>query len=171
MNQPMSINANQGANITLQDLSEALTYSVEAFTSPEYAKAEADQLWAKVWQMAGRVEELPAVGSFITYQIGDESILIVRSAPDALKAYFNVCPHRGRRLVDTPPGENRACGKQQRFVCGFHGWSFNLQGKNVFVLDPQDWKGALTEERAHQSGGAGGSWGGGVVKKNVTPRP
>jgi phenylpropionate dioxygenase-like ring-hydroxylating dioxygenase large terminal subunit len=161
MNKPTSINvANKATNITVEDLSEPLTYSVEAFISPEYAKAEADRLWAKVWQMAGRVEEIPEVGSFITYEIGDDSILIVRSAADRIKAFHNVCPHRGRRLVDTPSGENRACGKKQRFVCGFHGWTYNTEGKNTFVLDPQDWKGALTEERTSLSEVKVDTWGG-----------
>ncbi len=139
---------------------EPLTYPVEAFLSPEYAKAEADRLWAKVWQMAGRVEEIPEVGNFITYDIGDDSILIVRAAPDKIKAFHNVCPHRGRRLVDTPAGENRACGKRQRFVCGFHGWTYNLEGKNTFILDPQDWKGALTEERTSLAEVKVDTWGG-----------
>src|SRR5882672_1221882 len=84
MSKPTSINVvNKPTNITVEDLSEPLTYSVEAFISPEYAKAEADRLWAKVWQMAGRVEEIPEVGSFITYEIGDDSILIVRIAAAA----------------------------------------------------------------------------------------
>src|SRR5208282_5414859 len=115
MSKPTSINiANKPANITVEDLSEPLTCPVEAFTSVEYARAEAHKLWAKVWQMAGRLEEIPEVGNYITYDIGDESILIVRSTPEKIKAYFNVCPHRGRRLVDTRSGENRACGKQRR---------------------------------------------------------
>src|SRR5882724_4149370 len=133
------------ANIEVEELAEPLTYGVEAFTSREYAEAEADRLWAKVWQMAGRVEEVPNVGDYITYEIGHDSILIVRSAPDTLKAYHNVCPHRGRRLVSTVPGDNRACGNKRSFVCPFHGWTFDLGGKNTFVLDPQDWKGALSE--------------------------
>src|SRR5580658_2296993 len=115
MSKPTSINVvNKQANIAIEDLSEPLTYPVEAFTSPEYAKAEADRLWAKVWQMAGRVEEIPEVGNYITYEIGDESILIVRTASDKLKAYHNVCAHRGRRLVSTPAGANRACGMRKR---------------------------------------------------------
>ena len=60
--------------IQVEDLSEPLTYSVEAFTSPEYAQDERDRLWSKVWQHAGRVEEIPEVGNFITYDIMDESI-------------------------------------------------------------------------------------------------
>jgi phenylpropionate dioxygenase-like ring-hydroxylating dioxygenase large terminal subunit len=147
-------------NVSVEELAEPLTYGVEAFLSPEYAKAEADLLWAKVWQMAGRVEEIPEVGSFLTYEIGDDSILVVRTASDKIKAYHNVCPHRGRRLVSTPPGENRACGTKKRFVCGFHGWAFNLDGKNAHVLDPQDWKGALTEARTSLSEVKADTWGG-----------
>jgi nitrite reductase/ring-hydroxylating ferredoxin subunit len=160
MSKPTSVSVVKAADIRVEDLSEPLTYPVEAFISAEYAKAEADRLWAKVWQMAGRVEEIPEVGNFISYEIGDESILIVRAAPDTLKAFYNVCPHRGRRLVDTPAGQNRACGKKQRFVCGFHGWTYNLEGKNTFVLDPQDWKGALTEERTSLAEVKVDSWGG-----------
>ncbi len=147
-------------NVSVEDLAEPLTYGVEAFLSPDYAKAEADRLWARVWQMAGRVEEIPEVGSYLTYEIGDDSILIVRTAADKLKAYHNVCPHRGRRLVSTPPGENRACGTKKRFVCGFHSWAFDLDGKNVHVLDPQDWKGALNEERTSLSEVKVDTWGG-----------
>jgi len=148
------------ANVSVAELSEPLTYAVEAFLSADYAKAEADLLWAKVWQMAGRVEEIPEVGSFLTYEIGDDSILVVRTAADKIKAYHNVCPHRGRRLVSTPPGENRACGTKKRFVCGFHGWAFNLDGKNAHVLDPQDWKGALTEARTSLAEVKVDTWGG-----------
>ena len=69
-------------------------------------------MWAKVWQHAGRVEEIPNVGDYLTYDIGDDSIVIVRSAPDTIKAYHNVCSHRGRRLVDTPPGAHSALARR-----------------------------------------------------------
>lgn len=151
---------NKPANINVEDLAEPLTYPVEAFLSPEYAKTEAEKLWPKIWQMAGRVEEIPEVGDYITYDILDDSILIVRAAPDKLKAFYNVCPHRGRQLVNTPCEENRACGNKVRFVCGFHGWTFDLEGKNTFVLDPQDWKGALNEERTSLSELKVDTWGG-----------
>jgi phenylpropionate dioxygenase-like ring-hydroxylating dioxygenase large terminal subunit len=151
---------NKPVAISVEDLAEPLTYPVEAFVSREYAQEEIDRLWAKVWQIAGRVEEIPDVGDYITYEIRDESILIVRTAPDAIKAYHNVCPHRGRRLVDTPGGANRACGKKKQFVCGFHGWTFDLEGKNSYILDPQDWKGALNEERTSLNPVKVDSWGG-----------
>jgi phenylpropionate dioxygenase-like ring-hydroxylating dioxygenase large terminal subunit len=151
-------------NITVEDLDQEhpLTYPTEAHLSPAYARAERERLWPKVWQMAGRTEELPQVGSFITYEILDDSILIVRTAKDKLKAFHNVCPHRGRRLVSTPAGENRACGHRKNFICGFHGWTFDLEGKNVFVLDDQDWKGFLNEKRTSLAEVKVDTWGGWV---------
>jgi nitrite reductase/ring-hydroxylating ferredoxin subunit len=160
MNKKIDIKIEDKIEITAEDLSEPLTYSVEAFISPEYAKAERDLLWPKVWQMAGRVEEIPDVGNFITYEICEDSIIVVRTAPDTIKAFHNVCPHRGRRLIDTPAGKNNASGSRLRFVCGFHGWQYDLDGKNIYVHEPQDWKGGLTEECTSLSPVKVDSWGG-----------
>ena len=147
-------------NVSVEELSEPLTFPVEAYISEEYARAEGDRLWSKVWQHAGRVEEVPNVGDFLTYDIGADSIVIVRSAPDTLKAFHNVCSHRGRRLVDTPPGAQCAHGHKQGFVCPFHGWRYDLNGKCVFKLDEPDWKGALNEERTRLNEVKVDTWGG-----------
>ncbi len=144
MNKQAEIDVKQ---LTDEDLNEPLTYPVDAFVSREYAEAEDELLWGRVWQMAGRLEDIPEVGMFLTYNILDESIIIIRTAPDTLKAYYNVCPHRGRQLINTPDDVNGVKGRRKSFVCGFHGWSYNLDGENTFVLDEDDWKGALTPER------------------------
>lgn len=132
-------------NITIEDLSEPLVIPVEAYISKQYAEAEGDRLWSKVWQQAGRVEEIPELGSYITYEIGNDSILIVRSSADTIKAFHNVCTHRGRRLVSTPEGAHSASGRQSKFVCGYHAWTFDPEGKNTYILDKDDWKGKLTD--------------------------
>jgi nitrite reductase/ring-hydroxylating ferredoxin subunit len=139
---------------------DAEVHGAEAYTSPEYARAERDKLWRKVWLQAGRLEEIPEVGSYITYEILDDSILIVRTAPDRIRAYYNTCTHRGRRLIDTPAGEKRACGKQRAFVCGFHGWGFDLNGKCTYVHNREDWKDALTEENTRLGEVKLDTWGG-----------
>ena len=82
--------------IPVEQLDEPLIFPAEAYISRQYAEAEGDRLWSRVWQHAGRVEEIPEVGDYITYDIGNDSILIVRAAGGEIKAYFNVCPHRGR---------------------------------------------------------------------------
>src|ERR1700730_9749173 len=99
---------------------EPQTHSVEPYISEQYAKGERDKLWRKVWLQAGRLEDIPEVGNYITYDILDDSLLIVRTTPDTVNAYYNVCSHRGRRLVDTPKGARNARGKRMKFVCGFH---------------------------------------------------
>jgi phenylpropionate dioxygenase-like ring-hydroxylating dioxygenase large terminal subunit len=166
---------NKPDKIVSEDLSEPLTYPAEAYISREYAEAEADRLWSKVWQQAGRVEELPEVGSYITYNIAHDSILIVRTAPDEIKAWHNVCPHRGRRLVGNncgggpknapgvlpqTKGQHSACGRQGSFTCAYHAWTFNLEGKATHILDKEDWQGALTEERTSLTPVQVGTWGG-----------
>jgi phenylpropionate dioxygenase-like ring-hydroxylating dioxygenase large terminal subunit len=147
-------------NVSVEELSEALTFPVEAHTSQEYARAEGDKLWSKVWVHAGRVEEIPNVGDYLTFDLGEDSIVIVRSAPDTIKAYHNVCSHRGRRLVDTPPGAQCAHGHKKTFVCGFHGWSYDLNGNCTFKLDEPDWKNALTPERTRLNEVKADTWGG-----------
>jgi phenylpropionate dioxygenase-like ring-hydroxylating dioxygenase large terminal subunit len=147
-------------NIDVQDLEEPLMLDTDVYLSAEYARAEGDKLWAKIWQHAGRVEEIPNVGDFLTYEIGHESILIVRSAPDALKAFYNVCSHRGRQLVETATGSHSSAGKRKLFVCKYHGWQYDLQGKCVHILDKEDWKCALTEERTRLGEVKVDTWGG-----------
>lgn len=126
-----------------EELEQPIIISPEAYTSPEYARAERDKLWRKVWLQAGRIEDLTEVGSYITYEVLDDSVIIIRTAEDTLQAYHNVCPHRGRRLVDIPKGERNGSGKRNQFICGFHGWRFNIDGENTHIPHQEDWQGAI----------------------------
>jgi phenylpropionate dioxygenase-like ring-hydroxylating dioxygenase large terminal subunit len=143
-----------------EERAEAIRLGVEAYICPDYARLERDLLWRKVWLQAGRVEDLAEVGDYMTFDILDDAILIVRSAPDQLRAFGNVCSHRGRRLVDTPEGAYNTRGKQRRFTCGFHAWTFDLAGRCVHALEKGDWNGALTEERTRLGEVSLDTWGG-----------
>ena len=150
----------QSIDVTMEDLDDPVTIGVEAYISAEYARAEQDRLWRRVWQQVGRVEEIPEVGDYLTYDILDDSVVVVRTAPDRISAHHNVCVHRGRRLVDTPPGARNAYGHKRMFVCGFHGWRYNLDGECIHVPEKQDWKGALTADRTHLKDVRVDIWGG-----------
>jgi phenylpropionate dioxygenase-like ring-hydroxylating dioxygenase large terminal subunit len=93
----------------------------ERYTSEAFFALEAQRLWPRVWQMACREEDIPEVGDFHVYDIVGRSFLIVRTASDRIQAYYNSCLHRGRRLATED-------GHADRLRCGFHGWTWNLDG-------------------------------------------
>ncbi len=124
---------------------------VERYTSRAFHELEVDKLWKKVWQMACREEDIPEVGDQITYDIANLSVVVVRVAPDAIKAYQNICLHRGRLLKEKP-------GRDTELRCAFHGFAWNLDGslKHVpckwdFPQVDDSWK--LPEVRVDSWGG------------------
>ncbi|MGE0388052.1 MAG: aromatic ring-hydroxylating dioxygenase subunit alpha [Gammaproteobacteria bacterium] len=107
----------------------------EFYHSPEVARLENARLWPRVWLIACREEEIRASGDFVKFDIAGESILVLRAGA-GIKAYYNVCQHRGRRLKD------HACGNTGRSLyCRFHGWRWNIDGSIASVLDREDWNG------------------------------
>src|SRR5262245_10959381 len=69
------------------------------YTSREFFELELERLWPRVWQIACREDRLREPGDFVEHQLGRDSILVVRNAAGALRAYHNACRHRGRRLA------------------------------------------------------------------------
>jgi phenylpropionate dioxygenase-like ring-hydroxylating dioxygenase large terminal subunit len=103
------------------------------YTSPEFAALEFDRLWSRVWQVACRDEEIADVGDFCEYLIGDQSILVVRAAPDTVRAFHNTCLHRGTRLADGAGRFPEGCIR-----CRYHAWRYDLDGKLVEVVDREE---------------------------------
>ncbi len=132
---------------------EPMIFSAEAYVSRNYAKAEREKLWAKTWQIACREEDIPEVGNFCTYEIADESLIVTRTEADAIVAYHNVCPHRGRRLT-------AGCGHANKFYCRYHGWQWDIDGKNIYVRDREEWKGELTDDYLRLGQAKVGRWAG-----------
>lgn len=103
----------------------------ERYTSREFARLEWERMWTKVWLLAGRASDIPEPGDYFTFEIGDESILVVRQHDGSIGARHNVCMHRGNRLRE--PGRGHA----ERFACLFHGWQYGIDGSLLQVLDPE----------------------------------
>jgi phenylpropionate dioxygenase-like ring-hydroxylating dioxygenase large terminal subunit len=91
------------------------------YISRQFHDLEVERLWRRVWQMACREEEMPEVGDVAVYDIAGLSILIVRTAPSEIKAYYNACLHRGRQLREH-------AGRVKELRCPFHGYCWNLDG-------------------------------------------
>jgi Rieske 2Fe-2S family protein len=104
------------------------------YRSPEVFRAEKERIFFREWIAVCREEELPGPGDYVVLDVLGESILIVRNREGALRAFYNVCRHRGSRLCRTPaetaalrvslPG-GIAAG---RIVCPYHQWSYDLNG-------------------------------------------
>ena len=95
---------------------------IDRYIDPKFHQLEKEKLWNKVWQMALREERIPNVGDAEVYDINDTSIIIVRVAPDSIKAYYNACLHMGRNLIDRP------C-KVSEIRCPYHGFTWHTNGK------------------------------------------
>ncbi len=110
--------------ITQADRIPAQRYYDEGFY-----KAEVENLWPHVWQMACRLEMIPEVGDWVEYSNLGKSVIVVRTK-DGVKAFHNACRHRGVPLND---GAGTGNCKGKGFICPFHGWRWNMDGENTFV--------------------------------------
>ena len=99
------------------------------YTGTEFMRREWEGMWTKVWLLAGFVADVPEVGDFVTFDIGQESILVTRSGKDTITAMYNVCQHRGNQITTLEQGS------VDRIVCPYHGWAYALDGKLEHVPD------------------------------------
>ena len=93
------------------------------YHSPAMLDLEKDELFRTHWQIACHVSDIPEPGDFRTFDICEERALIVRDRDGAVKAFHNVCRHRGSRLVAEDGGNCPGA-----LICPFHGWVYNLDG-------------------------------------------
>jgi phenylpropionate dioxygenase-like ring-hydroxylating dioxygenase large terminal subunit len=92
------------------------------YTSAEFAAREDALMWPNVWQFAARDEDLPDPGDYIVYENAGRSFLVSRQDDGSVRAYHNVCLHRGRKL-------RTEAGTADNFTCPFHGFSWEKTGK------------------------------------------
>jgi Rieske 2Fe-2S family protein len=109
---------------TARPLAEARTLPRAVYTSAEILALEHRALFARMWLAVGREEDLDGAGSFLTHPIGDERILVVRGEDGVLRGFFNVCRHRGARLVEDVCGRLRGA-----LTCPYHAWTYALDGR------------------------------------------
>ena len=109
--------------------------SYEDSISPEFYELERDAIFKRAWLNVGRVEQLPRNGSYFTKElhVANTSIVVVRDMDGQVRAFHNICRHRGNKLVWTDyPGEETN-GTCRQFTCKYHGWRYDLDGAFTFV--------------------------------------
>jgi len=112
-----------------RDLGTARLRHKEVYYSPAVMEQEWDKVWSKVWLLVGHLTDIPKPNSFMKVDRGRESVLVVRGQGEGVRAMYNVCQHRGTRLVMQDFGSTR------KFVCPFHKWEFANTGELLKIQD------------------------------------
>jgi len=130
---------------TRAPLALARTLPAEAYVSEEIYRLEQAAVFAASWLCVGRDADLAGAGDCIVRELAGDSVVILRGGDGALRAFFNVCRHRGSRLVDQPSARGLP-----RILCPYHAWSYNLDGS----IQNAPGMGAAFDRGAHALRGA-----------------
>lgn len=97
-------------------------FSTERYVDPQFVDREWTDLWRDCWLLAGLESDLKTPGDFFVFDIGREQLLVSRSRTGAVHGFYNVCQHRGNRLVTEERGQVR------NFRCAYHAWTYDTDG-------------------------------------------
>src|SRR4051812_10699071 len=108
--------------------------------SPDHYELERDAIFRRTWLNVGRVEQLPRKGSYFTRELDSArtSVVIVRGTDDEIRAFHNMCRHRGNKLVWNDYPREETSGVCRLFTCKYHGWRYGLDGGCTFVQQEQE---------------------------------
>ncbi len=103
---------------------EAQTRGLPAwvYSHPQMTRLEIERILKPSWQIACHVSQIAAAGDYITFELGSDSVIALRDASGGVRAFHNVCRHRGTRLLE---GSGRCPG---RITCPYHGWTYRYDG-------------------------------------------
>ncbi len=111
------------------------------YYSPARMEQEWERIWTRTWLIAGVVTDLRESGDYLTFDVGRENILVTKNEAGDIKAFYNVCPHRGNRLV------HNDFGSLPLFTCSFHSWQFNLDGQLQHLTDIETFRPEVVAQR------------------------
>ncbi|HSA40765.1 MAG TPA: aromatic ring-hydroxylating dioxygenase subunit alpha [Mycobacterium sp.] len=109
--------------------------SYEDSINPDIYELERAAIFKRAWLNVGRVELLPRKGSYFTKELKavNTSIIVVRTKTGEVKAFHNICRHRGNKLVWNDMPAEETSGVCRQFTCKYHAWRFDLDGNLTFV--------------------------------------
>ncbi len=107
-----------------EDPAQSFTLPARFYLDESIYKLEMEKIFKRSWWYAGHASQLPDVGDYLTTNIDEQSIFIVRDRENNLRAFYNVCQHRGHELVE-------GAGHTNVIVCPYHAWSYDLDGSLI----------------------------------------
>jgi len=114
----------------------ARTMPREYYTSPDILAEEWERIFAREWSCVGRASRIPQRGDYMLRTVAGESLIIVRGADDALRAFFNICRHRGTRICAATSGRF-----SETIQCPYHAWTYAIDGRLIGAPHMQDVEG------------------------------
>ena len=97
------------------------------FSDPDIYRLEMEHIFGRVWNFVCHESQIPTPGDFFMSMIGDEEVIVVRGRDQAINVLLNSCPHRGNTVC------RAELGHAHSFLCSYHGWNFDLDGRLVAV--------------------------------------
>ncbi|HET9530425.1 MAG TPA: aromatic ring-hydroxylating dioxygenase subunit alpha [Blastocatellia bacterium] len=115
---------------------------IEPYISQKQFEREMKRIYRRTWLNVGREDQIPDPGNFFVKDIDaiNSSILVVRGRDGVIRAFHNMCSHRSNKVA------RQSCGSARSFVCGFHGWAYDLSGELVHVPDEGEFFGLDKKE-------------------------
>ena len=104
------------------DVARAFTLPSRFYVDPSVLEKEKSAIFSRTWQIVGRRDQVAAPGDYFTADLLGEPLLIARGQDGQLRGFFNICRHRAG-----PPADG--CGNRKVFRCGYHGWTYSLDGR------------------------------------------
>ena len=122
------------------------SFDQEFYTADAVFKADMDQVISRKWLVAGHVSRIPNRGDYFLYKIGSEQIIVIRENHTSIRAFFNVCRHRGSTLC------SEESGNKKLLVCPYHAWTYDREGKliGVSLQTIYHWEKGQSRPRASQ---------------------
>lgn len=116
---------------------------VEDNYDPEFYELEREAVFKRSWLHVGRETNLPRKGSFFTRELSGlgYSIIVVRGMDDKIRAFHNVCSHRGNQLMWDEHPSAEMHGNCRQFTCKYHGWRYHLDGQIAYVHNAPEFEG------------------------------
>jgi len=140
---PQTFNYVDFSETLTSSLDKSASLSKDRYISEDFMQSEWEGIWTKAWLFAGLESDLLEPGDFFIYDIGRESIVITRNDENEISAFYNVCQHRGNRIVTLESGSF------SKVSCPYHGWTYGLDGTLEHVPDRELFKeGIPCEEKS-----------------------
>lgn len=118
-------------------------FSKQRYISDDWMRREWQSVWSKCWQVVAPASDLGAAGDFVVYEVGRESLLLTCDKDGVARAFYNVCQHRGVRLVDEP------CGRRDSFRCPYHSWRYNPEGELTYAPASEQFQHGLPQQQVN----------------------